>query len=127
MPVLGIGGLVFRAREPAALKAWYLAHLGVGGGAGVDESGRSHEWIWFVHGGPMVFEPVPLESDTFASDKHLMLTLRVSDLDGLIASLRAANLEVATRPEWDAMGLGRFARLHDPEGNPVELWEPATS
>jgi glyoxylase I family protein len=21
---------------------------------------------------------------------------------------------------------GRFARLHDPEGNPIELWEPAS-
>jgi hypothetical protein len=20
---------------------------------------------------------------------------------------------------------GRFARIHDPEGNPIELWEPA--
>jgi hypothetical protein len=30
MGVLGIGGVFFRARDPAALSAWYLEHLGVG-------------------------------------------------------------------------------------------------
>jgi predicted enzyme related to lactoylglutathione lyase len=30
-----------------------------------------------------------------------------------------------TNPDWDAPGVGRFARIHDPEGNPIELWEPA--
>ncbi len=29
-----------------------------------------------------------------------------------------------TRPEWDDPVYGRFARIHDPEGNPIELWEP---
>ena len=32
MPVLGMGGLFFRARDPDALKAWYKEHLGIGGG-----------------------------------------------------------------------------------------------
>jgi len=53
-----------------------------------------------------------------------MLNLRVDDLDGLIASLRAADIEVIADPEWDVPGLGRFRRIHDPEGNPIELWEP---
>jgi glyoxylase I family protein len=26
----------------------------------------------------------------------------------------------------DSPETGRFARIHDPEGNPIELWEPAT-
>jgi hypothetical protein len=57
MPVLGIGGLFFRSRDPDALTAWFL-----------------------------------------------------------------------TKPEWDHPDVGRFARIHDPEGNAIELWEPpATS
>ena len=33
-----------------------------------------------------------------------------------------------TKAEWDATPeIGRFARIHDPEGNPIELWEPASS
>ncbi|MNC74158.1 Glyoxalase-like domain protein [compost metagenome] len=57
-----------------------------------------------------------------------MLNLRVEGLDDLLASLKAAGIEVITKPEWDATPeIGRFARIHDPEGNPIELWEPASS
>jgi predicted enzyme related to lactoylglutathione lyase len=31
---------------------------------------------------------------------------------------------VKTDPAWDAPETGRFARIQDPEGNPIELWEP---
>jgi predicted enzyme related to lactoylglutathione lyase len=52
-----------------------------------------------------------------------MLNLRVEGLDGLVAALRAAGIEVAVDPETSPNG--RFARLSDPDGNPLELWEPA--
>ena len=125
MPVLGVGGYFFRAKDPPALKAWYRDHLGVGGGMGVDEHGESNEWVWFAQGGPVVFEPFKADTDYFPADKQTMINLRVSDLDGLLASLRAAGIEVITKPDGDVPGLGRFARVHDPEGNAIELWEPA--
>jgi len=56
-----------------------------------------------------------------------MLNLRVDDLDGLCATLREAGIAVITDPEWDMPGVGRFARIHDPEGNPIELWQPDES
>jgi predicted enzyme related to lactoylglutathione lyase len=52
-----------------------------------------------------------------------MINLRVSDLDGLLAGLRAAG--IAVTQEQEMAGVGRFARVHDPEGNAIELWEPA--
>jgi predicted enzyme related to lactoylglutathione lyase len=123
MPVLGMGGYFFRAKDPEALKAWYREHLGVGGGMGADPAtGEASEWLWFVEGGPLVFEPFKAGSDYFAADKQVMINLRVSDLDGLLASLRAAGIEVSQEQEMD--GVGRFARIHDPEANPIELWEP---
>lgn len=51
-----------------------------------------------------------------------MLNLRVTGLDGLVAGLEAAGVPVERRAEWDGE-YGRFARLHDPEGLPIELWE----
>src|SRR5260221_10552389 len=42
----------------------------------------------------------------------------------MLAALEAAGIEVTTNPDWDMPGVGRFARIHDPEGNRVELWEP---
>ena len=124
MPVVGMGGYFFRAKDPAALKAWYKEHLGVGGGCGTDASGQSNEWVWFHEGGPMVFEPFKQDSDYFAAEKQAMINLRVRDLAGLLERLRAAGIEVITKAEWDATEIGSFARIHDPEGNPIELWEP---
>ena len=125
MAVIGMGGYFFRARDPEALKAWYRDNLGVGGGCGTDSSGQSNEWVWFTQGGAMVFSPFQQGTDYFPADKQSMVNFRVDDLDGLLAGLRAAGIEVITKPEWDSPAVGRFARIHDPEGNPIELWQPA--
>ena len=54
-----------------------------------------------------------------------MINFRVNDLDGLIAALKKKGIVVKTDPEWDAMPeIGKFARIHDPAGTPIELWEP---
>jgi glyoxylase I family protein len=115
---IGIGGLFFRARDPQTLAAWYLTHLGVGG-AGFEP--------WAQAAGPTVFAPFKADTTYFPADRQWMLNLRVDDLDALLAALRAAGIPAETRAEWDG-DHGRFARIHDPEGNPVELWElPAGS
>lgn len=124
MPVLGMGGLFFRAKDPKALGAWYRTHLGVGGGCVADPSDEPNEWVWMTRGGPMVFSPFKADSDYFAADKAFMINFRVSDLEGLLKGLRAAGIEVITKAEWDEGGIGHFARIHDPEGNAIELWEP---
>lgn len=110
----GIGGVFFRARDPEALKAWYADHLGVDSAP-----------VWMQAAGPTVFAPFAADTDYFPADKAFMLNFRVDDLEAMIAQLRAAGIAVETRDEWDAHPeVGRFARIHDPEGNPVELWQP---
>ena len=124
MPVTGMGGYFFRAQDPEKLKAWYRDCLGIGGGIGSDPStGHSNEWVWYTEGGPMVFEPFKSDSTYFPADKQAMINLRVRDLDGLLAKLRAAGIEVEREEAME--GVGRFARIHAPEGNPIELWAPA--
>ena len=124
MPVLGIGGLFFRARDPDALNAWYKEHLGVGSGCDSTGTGTPDEWSWKTEGGPVVFAPFKADTDYFAADKAYMINLRVSGIDELLGTLRTAGIEVITKPEWDDPLTGRFARIHDPEGNAIELWEP---
>jgi glyoxylase I family protein len=51
-----------------------------------------------------------------------MVNFRVRDLDRMAAQLRAAGIEVKIDPQ--SYPNGGFARLHDPEGNPIELWQP---
>jgi predicted enzyme related to lactoylglutathione lyase len=114
--VTGIGGLFFRARDPDALTAWYRDNLGV----------DIIPTVWIQQTGPTVFMPFQHDTDYFGrAEQGWMVNFRVADLSRMIAQLQAAGIEVTTKAEWDSE-IGRFARVHDPEGNPVELWEPAS-
>lgn len=113
MAITGIGGLFIRARDPQALSAWYKTHLDIDAGG-----------LWQQQAGPTVFVPFPQDSAYFAADKQWMINFRVEGLDALLSTLRAAGIEVLTDPSWNSPETGRFARIHDPEGNAIELWEP---
>ena len=116
--VTGIGGFFFRARDPRTLAEWYARHLGV------DDFDRG---VWRQDQGLTVFAPFPEGTDYFGRyEQQWMINFRVDDLDGMISGLKAAGIEVETRAEWDSEA-GRFARVHDPEGNPIELWQPPKS
>jgi len=115
MAVTGIGGVFFRASDPEALGAWYKTHLGVG----------MDGWDpWQQEAGPTVFMPFKAATDYWPADRQWMMNFRVSELDALIAKLEQAGVAVKTDPAWNSPETGRFARIHDPEGNPIELWEP---
>ena len=110
----GIGGVFLRSDTPEALREWYATHLGIDMSVGA----------WMQQAGPAVMQPFHSDNDYFPLNKAVMLNFRVDDLDGLITQLRAAGIAVKTDPEWDSE-IGRFARFHDPDGNPPELWDPA--
>lgn len=111
--VTGIGGVFFRAENPEALSAWYRDVLGVG------------QPVWEAGGGPTVLAPFPRDTGYFGRERQaFMLNFRVADLGAAMRALEARGIAVETRAEWDSE-IGRFARIHDPEGNPIELWEPA--
>ena len=118
--IQGIGGFFFRAQDPAALKQWYIDVLGV----------EINEMIWQQTAGPTVLEPFAKDTDYFGpkTDQQWMLNFRVDDLQLLIKELRSKGVEVEERDEWNEMAdtIGTFARVYDPEGNPIELWQPVT-
>jgi glyoxylase I family protein len=114
MTVLGIGGVFFRSRDPERRAAWYHEHLGIHAGTDV---------VWQQAAGPTVFAPFPADSDSFVAEQPFMLNLRVSGLDDLVERLRTAGIAVECLTDQDTE-YGRFAHLHDPEGLPLELWEP---
>ena len=115
MAITGIGGFFFRAQSPETLAAWYRTHFGIG----LEADGS-----WRQQAGPTMFVPFAADSDYFAADKQWMINLRTDDLDTLLARLREAGIAVVTDPAWDTPETGRFARVHDPEGHAVELWQP---
>ena len=117
--VAGIGGLFFRAHDPKALGNWYQQHLGI-----ALTPTSEGETVWQQEAGPTVFSPFPETSKYFGDpNKVWMVNFRVHDLDKMVAQLRTAGIEVKDPESYP--NIGRFARLHDPEGNPIELWQPA--
>lgn len=116
--VTGIGGLFFRAHDPKTLALWYQQHLGI---ALIPSS--YGEQGWQQEAGPTAFAPFAETTKYFGDpQKSWMVNFRVRDLDKMAAQLQAAEIAVKIDPE--PYPNGRFARLHDPEGNPIELWEP---
>nr|WP_202131779.1 VOC family protein [Aurantiacibacter rhizosphaerae] len=119
---MGIGGYFIRSANPAKLAEWYRTHLGIA----ATQSGQptpDGEWVWMQEAGPTVFAGFKADTDYWPEDRQAMLNLRVEGLDALLARLQMADITVSHRDEME--GVGRFARIHDPEGNPLELWEPA--
>jgi len=115
--VLGIGGLFFRARDPAGLTQWYQLHLGI-----LPTPSNYDEMPWQQESGPTVFAPFPAGTDYFGDqNQSWMINFRVRDLKVMIQQLRDAGIEVEVDPEEYPNGW--FARLCDPEGNPIQLWQ----
>jgi glyoxylase I family protein len=117
--VTGIGGFFFKARQPDELSRWYSTHLGV------DPVPQSYGGtVWRQEPGPTVLAPMPTDSENFGDAQNSWsLNFRVSDLDAMVTQLRNADIAVEVDPE--TYPNGRFATLRDPEGNVLQLWQPA--
>lgn len=115
--VVGLGGIFVKARDPEALRAWYRDALGLEihswGGAQLWNDGKSYG----------VWSAFAASSSYFApSEREFMINLRVDDLDGMLAHLRARGANVLERREDSPDG--RFGYVVDPEGTLLELWQP---
>ena len=117
--VRGIGGLFFRSADPAGLQRWYQERLGV------KPTPQSYEEeSWTQEAGETVFAPFEQDSEMIGPpEKTWMINFRVADLDAIVAQLWSAGESVSLDPE--EYPNGRFAELRDPEGNGIQLWEPA--
>ena len=118
--VVGIGGVFFRSDDPEALGEWYKRWLGVP---------VEHPWGASFQPADLpdkafgVWAPFSRDTTYLAADKSFMFNLVVDDLDGALAQVKEGGAEVVE--EIEEMEYGRFGWFFDPEGNKVELWEPA--
>ncbi len=116
--VLGLGGIFFKAADPAAVRDWYARVLGF----------DIHDWggAMFDHpnAGKTTWSPFPADTQYFEpSQTAFMINFIVDDLDGVLA--RAAAEGALPTGLQDEGAMGRFAWLLDPAGVKIELWEPA--
>ncbi len=117
--VTGIGGFFFRAKDPKALAKWYEDNLGV-----TQVPDDYDKPAWRTEAGTTVFAPFKHDTTYFGDMRNQwMINFRVPDLDKMAAQLRKAGATVDIDPE--TYPNGRFAHTTDPEGNRIELWQPA--
>ena len=120
--VTGIGGIFFKAKDPAALKAWYSKNLGIRMGA----YGSNFEWYQgrdSTKKGFTIWAPFKETTKYFQpSEKEFMINYRVEGLAQLLVNLKAAGILPTDTVE--KASYGSFIHLMDPEGNKIELWEP---
>jgi len=121
--VTGIGGIFFKAKDAAALRAWYQKHLGIE----VQEwGGAAFRWMdadGKPEAGTTIWTVADADGDYFApSSSSFMVNYRVADLRALLEALRAEGCNVIDKT--DDSEYGKFGWVIDPEGNKVELWEP---
>jgi predicted enzyme related to lactoylglutathione lyase len=119
--VTGIGGIFFKAKDPAALGVWYREHLGLDvsdwNGAIFNWGGEGSE------PGMTIWSPFSADTTYMApGTASFMINFRVADLAALLAALRAEGCDVVDKTETSEQG--KFGWVIDPEGNKVELWEP---
>jgi predicted enzyme related to lactoylglutathione lyase len=120
--ITGIGGIFFKAKDPAALKAWYGKNLGLR----IEQSGTNFEWRHAedsTQKGFTLWAPFKETTKYFQpSDKQFMINYRVAHLDQLLINLKTAGILPVDSVQ--RASYGAFVHLMDPEGNKIELWEP---
>ena len=121
--VTGIGGVFIKAGSDAtALAKWYRDNLGLKledfGGAVLNWQEDKAE-----DGGLTVWCTSAPDSQWFSpSQSAFMINYRVDDMQGMVAQLASAGIEIIQGPESHENG--QFAWIMDPDGNKIELWEP---
>jgi predicted enzyme related to lactoylglutathione lyase len=121
--VTGLGGVFFKCNDPATMKAWYRTHLGI------ESDPHGAMFAWRDAEDPTkrcytVWGPFSADTSYFRpSGKPFMFNDRVENLKELLNVLRKEGVEVVG--EIEEYEYGKFGRIMDPEGNKIELWEPA--
>lgn len=120
--VTGIGGIFFKCKDPAKIRAWYQEHLGLN----TNQYGAVFEWRQgadTLKKGFTQWSPFGEKTSYFApSDKDFMINYRVADLDALLAQLKKEGVTILDKIE--VADYGKFVHIMDIEGNKIELWEP---
>ncbi|MGH2553006.1 MAG: VOC family protein [Chitinophagaceae bacterium] len=121
--VTGIGGIFFKCKDPKAINDWYKTHLGFE----TTPYGVSFEWRLAddsTKKGMTQWNPFKETTKYFdPSTKEFMINYRVDNLEALVEELKKENVTIVDKME--TYDYGKFIHILDPEGNKIELWEPA--
>jgi glyoxylase I family protein len=118
----------YQVKDVDASIAFYTQHLGFqverqfGAGAAFGSVSNGHFVLWLSGPESSGSRPTP-DGRQQAPGGWNRLALEVEDLPACVAALKQAGLRF--RNEIEVGPGGRQIQLEDPDGNPVELFEPA--
>ncbi|AZA51444.1 VOC family protein [Chryseobacterium carnipullorum] len=120
--VTGIGGILFKSKDPGAINEWYKTHLGLE----TSPYGTSFEWRESedtTKKGLTQWAPFAENTTYFEpSPKDFMINYRVENLEALAEELKKENVTILD--EIETYDYGKFLHILDLEGNKIQLWEP---
>jgi len=120
--VIGLGGIFFKSKDPAALREWYRTHLGIAAEEWdtqffpkqLEEANLDAYQVW---------SPFKESTTYFApSEQSFMLNFIVEDLFALLTELRQEGVHLFEKTEDTEFG--KFGWIFDPDGTKIELWQP---
>ena len=120
--VTGIGGILFKSKDPKAVNEWYKTHLGFD----TTPYGTSFEWRDIDDSTKKGLTQWAAFAETTkyfeSSSKDFMINYIVADLAGLAEQLKTEGITILDSIE--DTDYGKFLHILDVEGNKVQLWEP---
>ncbi|WAC14677.1 VOC family protein [Dyadobacter pollutisoli] len=121
--VTGLGGVFFKCDNPQSMNEWYAKNLGLP----TSQYGTTFEWRQDddpSKKGSTTWCTFPQHAESFKpSTKPFMINYRVENLVEMVDELRKDNVTIID--EIAEYEYGKFVHILDPEGNIIELWEPA--
>ena len=139
--VVGLGGILFKCKDPEATRQWYHKHLGVAvgpygamfqwykaQGQSNQEAANTPENQPAEHATPGFTAWSPMEESTDylgAESQQFMINYRVQHLARLLEQLKSNGVTIIGEPQ--TFEYGTFAWIEDLDGRRIELWEPIDS
>ncbi|TRX66307.1 VOC family protein [Carboxylicivirga sp. M1479] len=123
--VKGIGGILFKCKDPGEMRAWYKQKLGLS----TNEYGSLFEFREADNPEQKAYlQWSPMEQQTTyfePSEKEFMINYRVENIEALVDELKQTGVTICD--EIETYEYGKFVHIMDPENNKIELWEPVDS
>jgi predicted enzyme related to lactoylglutathione lyase len=121
--VTGVGGVFFKCQDPKQMNKWYADNLGLP----ATDYGATFDWLQAdapEKKGSTTWSPFKQDTTYFEpSKKDYMINFTVENIEALVEELRSAGVTILD--EIAVYDYGKFVHIMDPEGNKIELWEPA--
>ncbi|KAB1231238.1 glyoxalase [Chryseobacterium sp. KBW03] len=120
--VTAIGGIFFKCKEPEQVNEWYKTHLGLE----TSPYGTKFDWREADSDkkGYTLWSPFKESTQYFEpSTKEFMINYHVENIEALVEELKKEGVTILD--EIATYEYGKFVHILDPEGNKIELFEPA--